>query len=435
MPSKLLIAAAEAAHAIDHAPHFGVRPEGYDVDGEAVMQRVQRERDRFAGFVVKAVEGIDPEQRLRGWARFVGPTSLIVGDETQGDHTRVEAKSVVIAAGTDPWIPPGFDQLGDRLLTNDEVFELPTLPKSIAVVGTGVIGLELGQAFSRLGVRTSLFNRSLNVGPLQDPRLQSLSREIFGEELDLRLGAQGLKGTLEDGGVRLDWTDTRGKAHSAHFDYVLAAAGRRPNFARLGLDEEAMKGFGIPLDARKMPKLDHRTMQLGELPIFVAGDVVGERSLLHEAADEGRIAGENAANYPDVRAKVRRTQLAITFSDPNIASAGADVRSLDPETHAFGEVDYSDQGRARVMGKNQGAVRIWASKECGTLRAAEMIGPRVEHTAHLLAWAIDQNLNVDQALAMPFYHPVIEEGIRTALRNLSRAVLHGGGTVDCTPAA
>lgn len=429
MPSKLLIAAAEAAHGIDHAALFGISNARYEVDGAAVMRRVQAERDRFAGFVVDAVNNMPEDQKLRGWARFVGPTSLLVAPVDEGaSPVRVEAKSIVIAAGTDAWIPSPFHGLGDRLLTNENVFDLPTVPRSIAVIGTGVIGLELGQAFARLGARTALFNRNARVGPLRDPRLHDLSREILGAELDLQLNVEDLNAERKDDGVELRWTDAHGEAHVETFEYILAATGRRPNFERLGLDE-----LDLVLDDAGRPKFDPRTMQIGERPLFLAGDVNNERTLLHEAADEGRIAGENAALFPDVRAKVRRTPLSIVFSDPNIATVGTPIPDLDPSTHVFGEVDYSDQGRARVMGQNRGAVRIWGSLDCGVLVAAEMVGPRVEHTAHLLAWAIGQRMTVEDALGMPFYHPVVEEGIRTALRDLSRAIKHGGGRVDCTP--
>jgi dihydrolipoamide dehydrogenase len=86
-------------------------------------------------------------------------------------------------------------------------------------------------------------------------------------------------------------------------------------------------------------------------------------------------------------------------------------------------VSYADQGRARVMGENAGLVRVYARRQCGTLVGAEMFGPRVEHTAHLLAWAVQQRLTVEQALASPFYHPVVEEGVQTALRDLSAQLL------------
>jgi len=154
----------------------------------------------------------------------------------------------------------------------------------------------------------------------------------------------------------------------------------------------------------------------------VAGDVTGYRQLLHEAADEGRTAGMNAAQFPNVRAQERRASLSIVFTDPQIAIAGARLSELNMDETEVGEVDYSDQGRSRVMGKNAGIVRIYATKACGILRGAEMFGPRVENTAHLLAWSIQQRMSVQQALSMPFYHPVVEEGLRTALRDLEESL-------------
>ena len=156
MPSKLLVAAADVAHEVAGADRFGIRvPGGLHVDGSAVLERVRRERDRFVGFVVESTEAIVEDQRLRGHARMVGPTTLEVGD-----HTRVEAKAVVIASGSRPQIPSSLEHLADDVLVNDDVFELKDLPESLAVVGTGLVGLELGQAMHRLGVRTSFFSHS-----------------------------------------------------------------------------------------------------------------------------------------------------------------------------------------------------------------------------------------------------------------------------------
>ena len=114
----------------------------------------------------------------------------------------------------------------------------------------------------------------------------------------------------------------------------------------------------------------------------------------------------------------RRTPLDIVFSDPQMAVVGRPYSQLDRAHVEIGAIDYSDQGRAVVMAKNAGLVRIYAERETARIIGAEMFGPRVEHTAHLLAWAVARDLDVDTALHMPFYHPVVEEGIRTAIRDL-----------------
>jgi dihydrolipoamide dehydrogenase len=175
---------------------------------------------------------------------------------------------------------------------------------------------------------------------------------------------------------------------------------------------------GIELDERGMPKhVDERTMRIGDSAIFMAGDIDGTRPVLHEATAEGRIAGQNAARYPDVRAHVRHVPLGIMFTEPNVAIVGHVPTEGEGVAWAVGEVDFRDQGRARVINQAYGRTRIYARHDCGTIFAAELIGPGVEHMAHLLAWAIEQRVSAKRALELPIYHPVLEEGLRTALRD------------------
>lgn len=415
MPSKLLIAAAEAAEAVRRASIFGVEAGELQIDGGAVMDRVRRERDGFVESVLESIEKIAERDRLDGWARFIGPTTLEV--ERDEERARVSARAIVIATGSAPYVASSLRGLGERLLTSDTVFDLPSLPRSIAVVGTGVIGLELGQALARLGVRTTILDGGTRLPILKSAAMQAEASALFEQRLDLRRGIRELAAARTDAGVRLTWIAPDDTPCELECDLVLAATGRRPRLAGLALERT-----GLALDDRgSLRDFDDRTMQIGESPIFVAGDLNGDRPLLHEAAAEGRIAGINAARYPEVRAQVRHVEMAIMFTDPNVALVGT---CPGPEGQGqdwdFGEVDFGNQGRARVIAKNQGRARIYADRSCGTILGAELIGPGVEHLAHLLAWAIEQRLTVPQALAMPYYHPVIEEGLRTALQQLGR---------------
>ena len=149
MPSKLLIAAAESVHQIEKAPGFGVHPQGEIViNGREVMDRVKRERDRFVGFVLEGVDEIPAEDKIAGYAKFIDNNTLVVDD-----HTQINAKRIVIATGSRPAYPAVWNELGDRLIINDDVFNWDDLPESVAVFGPGVIGLELGQSLHRLGVK------------------------------------------------------------------------------------------------------------------------------------------------------------------------------------------------------------------------------------------------------------------------------------------
>jgi dihydrolipoamide dehydrogenase len=365
------------------------------------MDRVRRERDRFAGFVVRDTEAIPGSQRLRGRARFVGPSTLEVDAiDAPGDVTRVEAGAVVVATGSTQVIPPPFDAIRESVMVNDDVFEWEDLPESLAVIGTGIIGLELGQALARLGVRVALFNPGQSLGPFSDPEVQRVARDVLAEELELHLGAEMLEARAGGSGVTLRWR-LGAREEERTFQRVLVAAGRKPRLAGLDLAKA-----GVPLDERGLPPWDPDTAQ-GHLP------------LLHEAADEGRIAGANAARYPEVTVHQRRAGLGIAFTDPQMAIVGTPHRDLDPDAAEIGEVSYADQGRARVAGRNKGLVRLYANRRGCHLIGAEMFGPRVEHMAHLLAWVVQEGMTVQHILRMPFYHPVFEEGLRTGLRELA----------------
>ena len=302
--------------------------------------------------------------------------------------------------------------LGDRLLVNDDVFDWRDLPESVAVFGPGVIGLELGQALSRLGVNVRMFGIGGQIGPLTDPTVMEAARDAFSNDFYLDADAKVKRMERVENGVAIDYAGPDGKTRTSVVDYVIAATGRRPNVGRLDLEKTT-----LPLDRTGVPVFDAETLRIGKTHVFIAGDVNNDRPLLHEAADEGRIAGDNAGRFAGIRAGKRRTPLGIVFSDPQIAMVGSRYADLAGADIVIGEVSFEDQGRSRVMLKNQGRLRIYADGRDGRFLGAEMLGPSAEHIGHLLAWAHQAGMTVGQMLEMPFYHPVVEEGLRTALRD------------------
>lgn len=426
MPSKLLIAASEAAHMLALAPGFGVHPGVTRIDGKAVMARVRSERDRFVGFVLEGVDNIPAADKLRGHARFISPHTLQVDG-----HTQIEAGRVVIATGSTPVNLPKLDNVGKGVIVSDDVFEWTDLPSSVAVIGTGVIGLELGQALSRLGVRVSFFARGGSVAQLSDPEVLHVAAKTLGAEIDLRF-QQTIVAARQDGDeVELTTHDALGAQRVERFQYVLVAAGRKPNVDKIGLEHT-----GLELDKDGIPLFDGATMQCGTSHIFIAGDANNERPVLPEAADHGKIAGDNAGRYPDVRPGLRRTALAIAFTEPQIATLGESYRELCAEGRpkfAIGKVSFTNQGRSRVMLQNHGMLRVYGEYATGRFLGAEMIGPRAENLGHLLSWACQARMTVAQMLEMPFYHPVIEEGVRTALRDLAAELEKGAPPPACDP--
>ncbi len=432
MPSKLLIAAAEVAHSANHARRFGIQAGPVQVDGPAVLNRVRRHRDRFVDGVLDSVGKIPESDRIIGQARFLDTQTLQIDDAL-----RLRAGRIVIASGSRTNVLPFLKDAGSRLITSDDVFEWTDLPDSVVIFGPGVIGLELGQALSRLGVRVRMFGVGGLVGPIRDPDIRAVALQTFNREFPLDPDSKVHEIRETEHGVQVTFDDADGDEATETFDYLLAATGRRPNIDRLALENTELE-----FTDDDIPVFDRYTLQCGDSPIFIAGDVNNHLPLLHEAADEGRIAGTNAGRWPQVRTGLRRTPLTVVFTDPQIASCGRTLQETDEHCRgcfAVGSLDFRNQGRSRVMGKNRGLLRVYAEHGTGLFMGAEMFGPAAEHIAHLLAWSVQSRLTVDEMLDMPFYHPVIEEGLRTALQDLAGKLKRGperpADCMDCGPGA
>ena len=402
MPSKALIEAAHAFHARKRLDTFGIRGgEALSVDLPAVMARVRELRDRFVAGVVRATDGLG-ERSIAGRARLLGPGRLAVGDR------EFRAGRIILATGSRPIVPEAWRAFGDRVLTTDTIFELDTLPPRMAVIGLGAIGLEFAQALAHLGINVTAFGRGPDLAGLTDPKVSAAMRAVLDGEMTLHTEGEAQLHAVP-GGIAV-----RAAGRDVVVDKVLVAIGRRPNVDGIGLET-----LGLPLDERGMPPVDPTTTRIGDLDVFLAGDADGRAALLHEAADDGYIAGYNAV-APQPHCFTRRTPLGIVFAEPGVATVGQRHADIAPGTAFEGEVDFSDQGRSRIQQRNVGVLRVYAARDSGRLLGAEMCAPAAEHLAHLLALAIGQGLTVQDLLRLPFYHPVIEEGLRTALRDLAR---------------
>ena len=407
MPSKLLIAAGNAMHAVEQASVFGIEASG-KVDGVGVMARMRKERDAFVAGVEKSIDKLPDAVKIEARAKFAGATILALSDDRE-----VHAKAVVIATGSSPMIPAMFDAVRDRVLTNESIFELQDLPGSIGVIGAGALGLELAQAMARLGVETMVFDTSETIGGLKDHHVAEAYHEILSREMSILLGVE-LEVARDGDGVMLSWTGAA--SGRKRFDYLLVATGRPPRIKGIGLETT-----GLALNDHGMPDYDCETMQCGTAPIFIAGDADHDRAVLHEASAEGMIAGRNAASYPEVTPGKRTVPFAITFTHPNVAVIGKIAKNDDADT-VIGTASYDDQGRAKVEACNAGLVRFYADRRDGRLTGATMAGPAVEHSAHLIAWAIQSGWTATEVLDLPIYHPTFEEGMKGALRSICSEV-------------
>lgn len=410
MPSKVFIEAATIYHQRTKFSAIGVRGGKAGVgavDSTALMKHVRGLRDRFVGGVVKEMDGWREKHFLAARASFVSATELDLGGE------RVRAGKVIVATGTAPIVPEAWRAAGAALLTTDDFFELERLPARMAVIGAGAIGLELSQALARLGVEVILFGEEGVVGGLKDPSLLEYAAAYFGKEMKFVAGKVEAVKASAAGGAEVF---SGGKSYAV--EKVLVAVGRSPRVSELGLG-----ALGLPLDKRGLPSIDPDSLCVKGTNIFFVGDVNTFRPVLHEASDQGRTVGRAPSPNPADGPR-RRARLAITFTSPPIAVAGQGFGELkDGEVDfVYGEASFEGQGRALAKLENVGKVRVYAQRVCGRILGAEFFCPAGEHMAHLVNWAIDSECTVFDLLKRPYYHPTLEEGLRTALRDLSRKV-------------
>lgn len=417
MPSKIFIHSANICYEKQHFKTLGING-AVDISANvpAILKRVRKLRDEFTGGVIQYIESIGDQFQL-GEARFCDENTVFVND------TKIQADKVIIATGSKNIIPDKWGEFNHLLLTSDDFFEQKDIPNKMAVIGGGVIGLELGQAMARLGVQVKLFNADEFVGGITDPSVNEVAINIFKNEFDLYTNTEVDLEELND-----QLKVIAGKQRCL-VDKALVSIGRAPNLS--ALDPEKA---GIFLEKNKIPEFDCETLKLKDKAIYLVGDVNKTRPLLHEAADEGRIAGFNASQSShDITCFERRAKLSVVFTQPNIISVGDRYQNLPKGNFVIGEVSFENQGRSRIMCQNQGVLRVYVEKGSGHFLGAEGIVPDGEHIAHLLAWALQMSMTAYEILQMPFYHPVVEEGMRTALRNAARKLKNKKDLTELVP--
>lgn len=410
MPSKVLISSANRMYDIQHAQDVALAINA-QVDTSNVMSHVRQLRYRFTAATIRDVNSWPNEHKLSGKASFKNKNTIVVNNQ------EYQAKSFIIAVGSTPTFEQKWkDELADRLITSDQIFELETLPKSIAVIGSGVIAIELAQAMHRLGVNTTVFARSRKIGSLTSPHLQALAQKTLSDELNLKFEVLPELVQKTENGVNIQFSEND-EIKNINVEYLLMATGRKSylntlHLANISKEFEDIKNLSV----------DAKTKQLADLPIFITGDALTNTPLQHEAANEGRGAVYNCLNYPQVKNIKTLTPLGIVFSSPEMAISGQSYKQLKNQNIDFitGFVSYEKQGRAIVLGKNKGAIEVYIDKKSRKILGAELFLDSAEHIAHLLSWIIHQGVTLDDVLNQAYYHPTLEEGLRTAFKHAKR---------------
>lgn len=399
MPTKALIHAAKLYDSHKKMPQAGIiGSEQLTPDIPSVLENVRKKRDKFVSDVKAGVEELG-EHIVQGYARFETPTTIRVGDRLY--HT----KATVIATGSKPFIPEKYSKYHNDIITSDTLFERRDLPKRIAVIGLGAVGLEMSQAFAELNIDITAITMNDRIGVVSDPKINETIKKALAEDMRVWLDTEpNIKKTSD--GILLH-TPTK----ETLVDGLFIATGRTPNLKKLGLNK-----IGVHTNGTGIPRFNRYTMKVPDVPIYMAGDVTDEHALLHESVDEGRRAAYHAL-HSDVKDSPRYQQIEIIFTKPVIAVVGDTDYAMRHDTTVTGEVDFKDQGRAKIENENFGKIRLFADQNGGYFRGAEIMAPAAEHLAHFLAMALTQRMSINEILETPFYHPTLEEGLKTALED------------------
>jgi dihydrolipoamide dehydrogenase len=405
MPSKTLIQVANEFYAFKSLSKKGIKgSEHLKVNSEAVMKHVRSLRDRFVKGILEETHRLGSKS-ISVRPRFLEPNVIEINKKI------IRTKQTIIATGTTPQFPLEWNAFVNHILTTDQLFEQDELPKSMATLGLGPVGIEMGQALHRLGVKMIGIGRAKYLASLSDPVVNDMAKKILGNEFSIECEVEA-KLSENKKGLRVS-----GGKKSIGVEKILASLGRQPNLKNLGLED-----IGVKFDKQGIPAYNKGTLKLHGFPIFLAGDVNDFRPVLHEAADEGKFAGINSLrDHP--RFFKRRVPMTITFCEPNIATVGqsfSELSELNDKGFIVGKARLNE-GRSIILSQD-GLIRIYGEPKTGILLGAEMIAPQGEHLAHFIASLIHRKMTVFDALKLPFYHPVIEEGLQEALENLSEKV-------------
>lgn len=408
MPSKQIIVLADHYSRLGQYNSAGIPVRAGKARIPQILRHVRKYRDGFVKELEQSTRALG-DKFIEGYARFVDEGLL----EVEG--TRIQAERVIIATGSGPVVPDAWRRFGDRIITSDTLYEMEDLPGVMAVIGLGAIGLEMAVTFSRLGIEVIGIDLLYTVAGMQDPVVAAETVDIVRRHFEVWLGEEPQLQEGDNGKIII-----RAGEKSREVDAVFVSLGRRPNLDFLGLER-----LGVSLDARGVPDYDPATMQIRGLPLFIAGDATGDRAVLHEAADEGRIAGYNSVRS-EPTAFTRKPSLLIIFTHPDIAVIGTSWDDLDREHTAIGDCWLRSSGRAVLMEEEEGIVRIYADSKDGRILGGSLVASQGEHLAHLLAWAVMEGFTVERMLSLPYYHPCIEETFGTALKHLQSSLPFSG---------
>jgi dihydrolipoamide dehydrogenase len=419
IPSKALLQSSEHVEfARTHAAEHGLVLGDVGID----LARMLKRKDDVVAQNTKGVEFLFKKNKVT-WAKGFGtlkPGNVVEvrGAPPEETVTSYQAKHVILATGSVPVELPFLKFDEERILSNVGALRIPEVPKHLVVIGGGVIGLELGSVWRRLGAKVTVVELMPSILPGNDADIVKEAERVFRKQgLDLRAGTR-VTGAARDGDVVRVEIDKDGKAETLEADYVLVCVGRKP--ALKGVDAQAL---GLTLGRRGEIVVDHQ-MRTNLPGVFAIGDAVGGKLLAHKAEEEGVVAAEVIAGKPSEMH--HRSMPSVVYTWPEVASVGLAEHEVKESGRAYkvGKFPFTANGRARTMGDTAGLVKFIADAETDELLGCHMIGPNVSEMIAEVVLAFEYRGSSEDIGITVHAHPTLSEAVKEAALAVAGRAIH-----------
>ncbi|MFL5482052.1 MAG: dihydrolipoyl dehydrogenase [Gemmatimonadaceae bacterium] len=416
IPSKALLSSSEHYEfAKLHAAQHGIQISGIALDLPAMMKR----KDAVVGQNTKGIEYLFKKNKV-AWARGRGTLkkgNVVDVALNDGKTESYKAKNVIIATGSVPIELPFLKFDEKRVLSNIGALTIPEVPKHLVVIGGGVIGLELGSVWRRLGAKVTVVELMPTILPGNDEEIIKEADKTFRKQgLDLRVGTKVTNAKIEAKRILIE-IEKDGKKENLDADYVLVSIGRKSVLT--GIDAQAL---GLKLGKRGEIEVDAQ-MRTNLPNVYAIGDVVGGKLLAHKAEEEGVIACEVIAGH-----KVHmdyKSMPSVVYTWPEIATVGLAQHEVEASGRKYkvGRFPFSANGRARTAGDATGFVKFIADAETDELLGAHMIGPNVSELIEEAVLAFEYRGSSEDIGITVHSHPTLSEAVKeAALGVLGRSI-------------
>jgi dihydrolipoamide dehydrogenase len=408
IPTKAFLHAADVWERFQHPEEDGMHCDNARLDFPLVLQRKN-------GIVAKHAKGVEFLMKknkiewIKGYARLAGPGKVEV-TAADGSKKTLETRAIVLATGSEARMLPGLKPDAKRIVTNIEILDFAQVPKTLAVLGAGAVGVEFASCFSRFGSKVSIFEMLPRLVPVEDEEVSKELARVFKKSgIRVETGARVSDVQLTDCGVRFQATLDNGKVETVEAESLLVAIGRKPNTENIGLE-----GTKIQLD-RGFVKVDEY-QRTGEPGVYAIGDIVaGTPQLAHVATAEGMVAIAHLAGKPATPVNKNRIPGA-TYTEPGIGSVGlteAQARAKGSNVKV-GKFPFMANSKASILGRHDGFVKIVSDEKYGEILGVHIIGPEAFELIGEGVLAMEAEATVDTLIHTIHAHPTIYEAMGEA---------------------